>query len=155
MTDDVDATLDEIFAHPKTEIVPVQQETLPDTVDDLGYVYPIEAVSAAEEKKQIDNDVEYVRAQVRNMMQAGVTAVDELAKVSRESQHPRTYEVLHGMIRTVGDMGDKLLQVHKTKREIKQMTDPESLPSGSVFVDKAVFVGTTADLLKKAKEEKS
>ena len=80
----------------------------------------------------------------------GTEAINQMMQLARESQHPRTYEVLSNFIKNMGDVSDKLLQLHKTKKELRKTPEQEQT---SISVDKAVFVGSTADLLKKIKQE--
>jgi hypothetical protein len=50
------------------------------------------------------------------------------------------------LIKNLGDVNDKLMNLHKLKKELvgqKQETQ--------ITVDKAIFVGSTADLLKKVR----
>ena len=96
-------------------------------------------------------DAAYARENIRGLITIGTTAINELGKVAKESEHPRAYEVLSNLIRNVSEMNKDLLNVQKMKKEL----NGEEKSSPSVMnVDKAVFVGTTADLIKLRKQEK-
>lgn len=100
---------------------------------------------------QAEADLEYVRANLYDLMGNGTEAISQMMQLAKESQHPRTYEVLSNFIKNMGDVGDKLIELHKSKKELTA-TEEKSKPSG-INVEQAVFVGSTADLLKKIKSD--
>ena len=102
--------------------------------------------------QRIDNDVEadyeYTRSNLYDLIDQGKSAVNGILSVANESQHPRAYEVAATLIKNLGDVSDKLMNLHKMKKDLvgqKQETQ--------ITVDKAIFVGSTADLLKKVKHD--
>jgi hypothetical protein len=66
--------------------------------------------------------------------------------------HPRAFEVLGQLIKTQSDNLDKLLKLQKDKKELLK-TEEQPTTQQNIAIDKAVFVGSTADLLKKLKNE--
>ena len=76
--------------------------------------------------------------------------MESLTDLAKESESPRAYEVLATMMRTVADTTKDLYDLQKKTKELsgQKKDDP------TVNVDKAIFVGTTADLLKQIKEKK-
>jgi hypothetical protein len=99
----------------------------------------------------VETDTEYARNNIKNLIDKGAYAINELAVVARDSQHPRAYEVMAGMLKNLSDMNKDLLEIQKRKQELTGMKE-----SGSkdVNIDKAVFVGSTAELMKLLKSEK-
>ena len=102
--------------------------------------------------QRIDNDVEadyeYTRSNLYDLIDQGKSAVNGILSVANESQHPRAYEVAATLIKNLGDVSDKLMNLHKMKKDLvgqKQETQ--------ITVDKAIFVGSTADLLKKVRHD--
>lgn len=113
-------------------------------------------VPAAEEEPTSERDLEYdyelSRETHRELLEQGKVALERLMEVANESQHPRAYEVAGQLLKNLSDMTDKLMILHEKKKKIE--TDGNSKKSaGNVNVDKAVFVGTTAELLKRVKHE--
>ena len=98
-------------------------------------------------------DADYTRANYYNLIEKGNEALDGILEVARESQHPRAYEVAANMMKNLSDMTEKLMVLQKQRKELEQTTNPGS--PQSVNIDKAVFVGSTADLLKQIKNESS
>lgn len=110
-------------------------------------------IVSVESNDVVDTDTEAARTNIKNLIQAGSKAVEELALVARDSQHPRAYEVMAGMLKNLSDMNKDLLEIQKKKKDIKE-PPKGSLGSNNINVDKAVFVGSTAELIKQIKESK-
>ncbi len=93
-------------------------------------------------------DFEFARKNMRELLQKGSKAVDKILLVADATDHPRAYEVASNMIKQLGDMNKDLLALQKTRRDLS----PEAVTQPTVNVDKAVFVGSTADLIKQIKQ---
>lgn len=100
----------------------------------------------------IKADYDHARQTYRNLIQAGEKALGELTEIAKETEHPRTYEVLATMIKTLAETADSLFELQKKNREV---TSPRRGAPDNVTVERAVFVGTTADLLTKIKQKES
>lgn len=92
-------------------------------------------------------DFDYSRMNYYNLIERGNEALEGIMQVAKESQHPRAYEVAGNMLKNLSDMTDKLLQL---QHQMKQLEGQQKQDT-NVTVEKAVFVGSTADLLKKIK----
>ena len=95
-----------------------------------------------------DADLEYVRSNLYDLIDKGGSAITNALQVANESQHPRAYEVAGNLIRNIGDLTDKLVALQKAKAELQPK---EEMPN-SINIEKAVFVGSTAELLKRVKD---
>jgi hypothetical protein len=111
---------------------------------------PVEPKS--EHKIEIEEDYQLARNIYRNLINQGNQAIDDMTMIARDSEHPRAFEVLATLIKTVADTTDKIVDVHGKK---KSLADGPAQESTTVNVDKAVFVGTTAELLAKIKNRNS
>jgi hypothetical protein len=100
----------------------------------------------------VETDTELARQNIKELISAGSTAITELAAVARGSQHPRAYEVMATMMKNLADLNKDLLEIQKRKKDLVISTDKPN--GGDVNIDKAVFVGSTADLLKAIKSNK-
>ncbi len=98
----------------------------------------------------VEADTDYARENIRNLIDAGSKAVTDLATVANQSESPRAYEVLATMMKNLSEMNKDLLALQKAKRELA----PQSEGSKGVNIDKAVFVGSTTELLKMIKSNK-
>ena len=94
-------------------------------------------------------DADYSRANYYNLIEKGNEALDGILEVAKESQHPRAYEVAANMIKNLSDVTEKLMILQKQQLDLK----PKDAAPTNIAVDKAIFVGSTAELLKKLKNE--
>ena len=128
--------------------------------DGLNEVFgsePAEIEKAQESKSElkrtdtpdIKQDYEYSRAQLHNLVMKGQEAVDGILDVARASDHPRAYEVAGQLIKHVGDVADKLIDLQKKMKDL-DATEKK----GPTNVTNALFVGTSAELQKMLKQQK-
>ena len=127
-----------------------------DGLDDVFKVdqpAPVEKVVKPSLKKSEEGDVrqdyEVSRAQLHNLVMKGQEAVDGILDVARASDHPRAYEVAGQLIKNVGDVADKLIDLQGKMKEL----DKEE-KKGPSSVNNTMFVGSTADLQKMLKKQK-
>ena len=100
-----------------------------------------------------EQDYDLSRKTFKALIDKGSDAIDDLFHLAKSSEHPRAYEVLGTLIKTVADTTKDLYDLQKKSKELnKKPSDIQDTP-GSVTVQKAVFVGSTAELLRKVKEE--
>ena len=100
---------------------------------------------------QIDSDTEFARQNIRELIKKGGSAIDEILQVAKHSEHPRAYEVAAGFIKNMADLNKDLLELQKRKKDLQSISGKES--SKDVNIDKAVFVGSTAELMKLIKNK--
>ena len=129
------------------------------TFDGLNKVFgdePSELQKAVEKSKalrtdtpDIQQDYETSRAQLHNLVMKGQEAVDGILDVARASDHPRAYEVAGQLIKSVGDVTDKLIDLQGKMKEL----DKEER-KGPSTVNNTMFVGSTSELQKMLKKQK-
>lgn len=103
--------------------------------------------------RDVEYDYEYSRNLHRDLLEQGQEALPELLKVAKESQHPRAYEVASGFLKNLSDMADKLMILHEKKKALDGKEGGPAVSNQTVNIDKAVFTGSTADLLKQIKKQ--
>ena len=101
-------------------------------------------------KTKVDDDAEFARENIRTLIEKGNLAVDGILHVAKESEHPRAYEVAANLIKNLSDLNKDLMEIQKRKKDLA----PQSQRSGDINVDKAVFVGSTTELVKFLKSNK-
>ena len=101
------------------------------------------------ETEDVKQDYEISRAQLHNLVMKGQEAVDGILDVARASDHPRAYEVAGQLIKHVGDVADKLIDLQKKMKDL-DATEKK----GPTNVTNALFVGTSAELQKMLKQQK-
>jgi hypothetical protein len=96
---------------------------------------------------QAENDYDYARKNMYDVIEKGTRALEELLGVATQSQHPRAYEVLATTMKTLVDANKELVGLSKKKVEEQKLNDEPQTGSGGV-TNNNLFVGTTHDLLK-------
>tara|TARA_E500000318_G_scaffold111764_1_gene131628 strand:- start:1315 stop:1671 length:357 start_codon:yes stop_codon:yes gene_type:complete len=91
----------------------------------------------------VKNDYEYSRDTYYNLLEKGKESLELMIEVARESEHPRAFEVLSGMMKNMADINDKLMDLNKKNKEINRKDDE---PNQVGNTTNNLFVGTTADL---------
>ncbi len=94
----------------------------------------------------VDNDFEYARRTYHDIIAKGSEAMDEMMEVARATEHPRAFEVLATTMKTMADVTNNLLDLHKKKKDIRSKGMP-ALP-GTPVTNNNLFVGSTTDLQK-------
>lgn len=92
-------------------------------------------------------DYELVRSNLKDLIATGTSALDELMFIAKQSQHPRSYEVLSQLIKTIGEQNKELINIQLKVNEGKKKDEPQS----PLNVNNAIFVGSTKDLRKALK----
>ena len=93
-------------------------------------------------------DYEKVRKNYEEIVDKGKGAIDEILAIAKDSQHPRAYEVASTLINTIVSANEKMIALQKQMRE---MDKPAETGSSTTKIDKAVFIGSPADLNKMLK----
>ena len=104
------------------------------------------------DKENLNTDLRYTRENLYNLIERGTDAIEELIQVAKESEHPRAYEVVGQLLKTVGETNGKLLEIHKMKKDITREEQEVSIRSQNVT--NALFVGSTHELQKLLKGDK-
>jgi hypothetical protein len=94
---------------------------------------------------QLQKDYEYSRGQLYSIIEKGQEAINGILELAQESDSPRAYEVAGQLIKNVGDVTDKLLDLQKKMKDINQ-EQKGSVPTN--VTNNAVFLGSTAELQK-------
>ena len=100
--------------------------------------------------EQLKKDYDYTRANLYSLIEKGQEAVDGILEVAQSSDQPRAYEVAGQMIKHVGDVADKLADLHKKVNEIE---NPKGSSSDKQVTNNTMFVGSTAELAKFLKQK--
>jgi hypothetical protein len=123
------------------------------TLSEVLDVEPIkyETTEVVELKTPVEDDAEFARTNIRELISKGNSAIDNLLLVANASEHPRAYEVAAGLIKNLADLNKDLLEIQKRKKDL----DPTQAKGNSTTnIDKAVFVGSTTELVKFLKNNK-
>ena len=131
--DNIDNHLDEVLGiveKPKKEITKVDR-VVPAVTDDDS-----------------DVDFQYARENLYNLIERGTDGLDELLEIAKQSEHPRAFEVVQQTIGQLTTTNKELINLHKTKKDIR------AEKGGPTSVNNNLFVGSTAELQKMLKGKK-
>lgn len=98
----------------------------------------------------IDDDYDFARSQYYNLAEKGQEAIDLMMDLARESEHPRAFEVLAGMLKQNAELADKLMDLQKKKKDINKEDTPAL---NAPVTNNNLFVGSTTDLQKMLAEK--
>ena len=104
-----------------------------------------------------DEDYRLVRNTLRNLIEKGNDALEDISSIARQNESARGFEVVANLIKTVGETSKDLYNLQKMKRDLKEPapdTDPRKKNPEGINVEQAVFVGSTAELLAAIKQKK-
>ena len=87
-------------------------------------------------------DYEYTRGNLYSLIEKGQEAINGILELAQEGQQPRSYEVVGQLIKSVGDVSDKLIDLQQKMKDLNK-EDEKSSPT---TVNNALFVGSTAEL---------
>ncbi len=96
------------------------------------------------EDASIQNDFDYARENLMDVIGKGQEALFDLMDVARQSQHPRAYEVLSTMMNTLVGANKDLLDLQAKKKKLLE-AEPDA---NNQQVTNNLFVGSTAELQK-------
>jgi hypothetical protein len=107
-------------------------------------------ISVKQEESQppvdhLQDDYEASRDTYKKLIDKGSDAIDVMMELAQDSQHPRAFEVLATLLKTQSDNADKLLDLQKKMKTIKEPTKANTPATGGV-TNNNVFVGSTTDL---------
>lgn len=120
---DINKNLAKLFSVPQVE-QPISKQTSGGTFDSANF----------------QKDYDYVQSNLKKLVNTGDIALESALKVATESDSPRAFEVVAILLKTMADLNNNVLDVHKkakdttgSKVEVKQTNN-------------SVFVGSTKDL---------
>ena len=104
-----------------------------------------------------DEDYTLVRSTLRNLIEKGNNALDEIVTIAKQNESARGFEVVSTLIKTIGETSKDLYALQKQKKDLKEpdpASDPRKKTAESINVEQAVFVGSAAELLAAIKKKK-
>lgn len=104
------------------------------------------------DKNDAIDDYTFSRQTLKGLISSGQVALSELRTIAAGSEKPQAYEVTATLIKTLTETTKEIMDLHKTLNDIGGKKIVEDAPTFNV--DKAVFVGSTTELLRKFKNDK-
>ena len=98
--------------------------------------------------KNVDYDYEKTRGNLHTLLSQGQEALMHALEVAKQSEHPRAFEVVGGLMKQLSDINHQLLDLSAKRQKMLDKLNKESAPSKMVTNNNAIFVGSTAELNK-------
>jgi hypothetical protein len=127
-----------------------EQEILPPVKKQEVAVAPV----PTEDQEDQKDDYKLARTTFRDLIDKGNNAIEGISDLAKQSESPRAYEVMATLMKTVAETTKDLFDLQKRKKELAGGTE-KKLDETAVNVERAIFVGTTAELLKKVKSNEN
>ena len=101
----------------------------------------------AERKGEQQIDYKYTRNTLYGLVERGQDAIDGILELSKETEHPRAYEVAGQLIKTVGETAEKLIDLQSKLKKL----EGEEQKVGTQH--NHLYVGSTSELQKFLKKK--
>ena len=126
--------------------------------DKLSKVFDVEPIGKTEiitqsgevinqKNEALELDYETTRSNLHSILTQGQEALTHALSVAKNSEHPRAFEVVGGLMKHLSDINGQLLDIHKKKQSIEGPKEDTNTKSTNV-TNNAIFVGSTSDLSK-------
>lgn len=102
-------------------------------------------------RKDVEKDYKYSRSNIYSIIEKGQDAINGALELAKETESPRAYEVTGQLIKNVADATEKLLELQKKLKDIEEVKEIK----GPSTVNNSLFIGSTAELTKFIKSQKS
>ena len=108
---------------------------------DQELIEVIEPVARRQVPDDIASDYDFARQNLYDVIGKGNEALDYLLELAKASEHPRAFEVVGQLTKTLIDANTNLLDIQKKVKELTKTDSPQN-------VTNALFVGSTSELQK-------
>jgi len=99
--------------------------------------------------ENMETDYKYARENLYGLVERGQDAIEGILQLSKETEHPRAYEVAGQLIKTVGETAEKLIDLQS---KLKKLEGEEQQKIGQQH--NHLYVGSTSELQKFLKKNK-
>ena len=83
------------------------------------------------------------RENLQGIIDQGREAMDQILEISKQGQHPRSFEVYGTLLKNMVDANKELLNIQKQMRDMDKRKE-----TNNTTIDQANFVGSTSELSK-------
>ena len=135
------SNLDQTF-----DITPIEEEHV-----ELKKSIPTSIVIRDKEEDK-ERDYQHIRNEYYSLLQKGQTLIDGAMDVAEQSHHPRAYEVAGNNLKTVAEIMEKLMDLH---RKFNEVTTEDTKISQTNVQNNVFVAGTTSEIMKLLKDVKN
>jgi hypothetical protein len=137
--------------------VAVQTPPNNDTIADALDITPVNEVKKLPVETSVpsntEKDLDYARENYYHLIETGRRSLEDLVDVANQSQHPRAYEVIATLIKTLTDTNDKVVDLQSKAKAILSDTEAKKVTNNNLFVGSTteltrILGGNARDVLK-------
>jgi hypothetical protein len=103
----------------------------------------------ADIEEDLNDAYQQSKENLQGILDQGKDAMEEILNIAKAGQHPRAFEVYATLLKNMTEANDRLLKIQKEMREMDKKKEVNN-----TNIDKAIFVGSTAELGKLLKGKK-
>lgn len=96
-------------------------------------------------KQDLTDAYQQSKENLQGIIDQGQEAMEEILQIAKAGQHPRAFEVYGTLMKNMVDANKELLAIQKQMRD---MDENAKKANSGTNIDKAIFVGSTAELNK-------
>lgn len=97
-------------------------------------------------KQDLTDAYQQSKENLQEIIDQGKEAMEDILQIAKAGQHPRAFEVYGTLLKNMVDANKELLNIQKQMREMDE--EIKKSKGGDTNIDKAIFVGSTAELNK-------
>lgn len=113
-------------------------------------VFSTPTTQVVENSEAIDSDYTTARQNLHSIIDCGKEALTTALSVAKQSEHPRAFEVVGGLMKQLADINQQLMDVHQQKKKLEEPAKGQA--STNKVTNNAIFVGSTSELNKMIKK---
>ena len=129
-TDESLSKLFDVEPIPKVEVLPAE----------------VKENSSIHTSEKIEDDYDHARDNLRELLLQGKSALETALSVAKQSEHPRAFEVVGGLMKQLADINQQLMDVHQQKKKLEEPSKSQS--TKNTTNNNVIFTGSTAELSK-------
>ena len=103
----------------------------------------VQPMKHVEVDSDLDSDFATARNNLHQIINQGSDALEEALIVAKTSEHPRAFEVVGQLIKTLVDANKDLLDIQKKLKDLKKVDEKDPTPQ---TINNSIFVGSTSEL---------
>jgi hypothetical protein len=108
-------------------------------IDSPSMVQPLKPIAV---DSDLDSDFATARNNLHQIINQGSDALEEALIVAKTSEHPRAFEVVGQLIKTLVDANKDLLDIQKKLKDLKKVDEKDAPQT----INNSIFVGSTSEL---------
>jgi hypothetical protein len=98
-------------------------------------------------EQDLNDAYQQSKENIQGIIDQGQEAMHEILNIAKAGQHPRAFEVYGTLLKNMVDANKELLNIQKQMRDMDKKKE-----TNNTNIDKAIFLGSTAELSKFLKD---